>query len=171
MADYWPPGPKDEEYREYEKLKFIQANLAGLNEEQVDDYSTALGRVLRWINMAIELRIEDVKQRRAAKRQADAERKEATEKERERTDRRTAAFEEAQAAFNEKADAEWAAKKEAAVEAGEEAPDDDDKPEFDAEEWYAAFDEENFPIDIPEALEEDVDNDFNIAIEESQIEE
>jgi len=33
----------------------------------VEDYSIALGKILRWINMAIELRIEDVKQRRATK--------------------------------------------------------------------------------------------------------
>jgi len=37
-------------------------------------------------------------------------------------------------------------------------------PEFDAEEFYARFDEEHYPIDIPDEVEDDVDNDFNVNI-------
>ena len=49
---------------------------------------------------------------------------------------------------------------------GAEVPDDDDMPEFDAEEFYAKFDDENLPIDIPDEVEDDVDNDFNIEIKD-----
>ena len=40
-------------------------------------------------------------------------------------------------------------------------------PEFDAEEFYAKFDDENLPIDIPDEVEDDVDNDFNIEIQDT----
>lgn len=49
---------------------------------------------------------------------------------------------------------------------GEEPPNPDDifVPEFDAAQWYEDFDDENPPIEIPEEVEEDVDNDCNIEI-------
>ena len=162
MADFWPPGAKEENYREYEKLKFVQTALAGIQEDQVDDYSTALGKVLRWIHMAIELRTEDVKQRRAAKAVQEQERKEAQEKEKERMDKRTAAYDEAKAAYDEKL-----AAKVAEAQENEQELADEDKMEFDSDEWYANFDDENPPIDIPDEVEPDVDNDFNITIEDS----
>ena len=53
MGDYWPPGAKEEEYKEYQKLLFIQNSLEAFTEEQVDDYSIALGKLFRWLNLAI----------------------------------------------------------------------------------------------------------------------
>lgn len=67
-------------------------------------------------------------------------------------------------AFDQKIADEIAARKAEAVEGEEAPPDDDDMPEFDAEEFYAKFDDENLPIDIPDEVEDDVDNDFNIEI-------
>lgn len=67
IGDYWPFGIKDETYKEYEKLKFIKRNLEEYQEEQVDEYSVALGKLLRWIKYAITARTEDVKIRRAIK--------------------------------------------------------------------------------------------------------
>jgi len=67
MSEYWPFGPKEDKYRDYEKLKFIKQNLEGITEEQVDEYSVALGKLYRWIHLAIEFRIEDVKIRRKQK--------------------------------------------------------------------------------------------------------
>ena len=37
-------------------------------------------------------------------------------------------------------------------------------PEFDAEDFYARFDDENLPIDIPDEVVDDIDNDFNLEI-------
>jgi|APCry1669189034_1035192.scaffolds.fasta_scaffold95893_1 hypothetical protein len=67
LGDYWPIGLKDDTYREYEKLRFIKTNIDHYVEEQVDEYSAALGKLLRWIKFAITARIEDVKNRRAIK--------------------------------------------------------------------------------------------------------
>jgi len=37
-------------------------------------------------------------------------------------------------------------------------------PEFDKEDFFERYDEENPPIDIPDEIENDVDNDFNIPL-------
>ncbi len=77
IGDYWPIGLKDDQYREYEKLKFIKTNIDQYLEEQVDEYSVALGKLLRWIKFAITARIEDVKNRRAIKKRLRQERQHA----------------------------------------------------------------------------------------------
>jgi hypothetical protein len=92
MSEYWPFGAKEENYKEYEKLRFIQKNLEGISEEAVDEYSVALGKILRWIKLAIFVRTEDLKIRRAQKKQLRAERQEALDKEKERMDKRNAEF-------------------------------------------------------------------------------
>ena len=45
-----------------------------------------------------------------------------------------------------------------------EGDDDDYRPEFDSEEFFLRFDEENYPIDIPDEIIDDLDNDFNVEI-------
>jgi len=42
-------------------LAFVYDNIGGINEEQVDDYSIALGHLFRWLRQAVDLRIENVK--------------------------------------------------------------------------------------------------------------
>lgn len=64
MGDYWPIGSKEEPYKAYEKIAFVKHNLEGLKEEEVDEYSVALGKLYRWIVLAIDVRYEDVKLRR-----------------------------------------------------------------------------------------------------------
>ena len=65
MSEYWPFGPKDESYREYEKLAFIKENLKGYVVEEVDSYSVAVGQLLRWVLLAIETRTDDIRIRRS----------------------------------------------------------------------------------------------------------
>lgn len=59
-----------------------------------------------------------------------------------------------------------AAEEEEAPAEGEEKPEPEEPfiPEFDATQWYEDFDDENPPIDIPDEVEEDIDNDCNIDI-------
>lgn len=54
------------------------------------------------------------------------------------------------------------------AEANEDDEEEDDGPEFDVEEFDAKFDDENPPIEIPPEVIDDVDNDFNIEIEEEE---
>ena len=94
IGDYWPIGLKDDQYRDYEKLKFIKTNIDQYVEEQVDEYSAALGKLLRWIKFAITARIEDVKNRRAIKKRLRQERQHAIQLEQNRLDKRKKTFEE-----------------------------------------------------------------------------
>jgi hypothetical protein len=57
MSEYWPFGSKEDKYRDYEKLKFIKKNLEDLEEAKVDDYSIALGKLLRFLKLCLECRI------------------------------------------------------------------------------------------------------------------
>ena len=61
LGDYYPIGPKEDAFKEYEKIKFVQKNLEGVNEEQLEEYSVALLKLYKWLLLAIEVRIEDVK--------------------------------------------------------------------------------------------------------------
>jgi hypothetical protein len=45
-------------------MMFLKKNLEGITEEQVEEYSVVLCKILKWVNMAIDLRCEDVVNRR-----------------------------------------------------------------------------------------------------------
>lgn len=171
MSEHWPCGPKDHNFLEYERLGFIKKCLAEYNLVEVDDYSIALGKLMRWIIQAIELRTEDVRQRREGKAQLRQFRANKIKEEEERMERRAAAFEEAKAKHDEEVQLEKAMRKEQEEAEDGGADDKSDVPDFDGEGWYQQFDEENPPIEIPDEVKDDVDNDFNIIIEEHQPEE
>lgn len=111
MGDYWPIGPKEENYKEYEKLQFIKDNLEGIKEEEVDEYSVALGKLYRWVLLALEVRYEDVKLRRANKARLRDEREAAIKADKERMEKRQAAFEEQKGAHDAKTQDEMDARK------------------------------------------------------------
>ena len=100
MSEYRPFGPKDDEYKEYQKLLFIRENIEELNEEVVDEYSVTVGKLFRWLQMALELRIDDVKSRRKQKAQLREHRQEAIERETERKEKRAIAMQEAKETFD-----------------------------------------------------------------------
>jgi|APSaa5957512535_1039671.scaffolds.fasta_scaffold238453_1 hypothetical protein len=85
-------------------------------------------------------------------------------------------YEEAKLAFEDKVQADAQVKRDELeanppeVEEGEEPPEPEEIfiPEFDSQEWYENFDDENPPIDIPDEIEDDVDNDCNIDIKEAR---
>ena len=64
MGEFTPFGPKDDEFKEYQKLSFLKRNLEGIDEEKVEEYSVVLVKLLRWLNYAIELTCDDVVDRR-----------------------------------------------------------------------------------------------------------
>lgn len=49
MSQYTPFGPKDGEYKDYQKLHFIKFNIEDINEDVVDDYSVPVGKLFRWL--------------------------------------------------------------------------------------------------------------------------
>lgn len=162
MNQYWPIGPKEEEFKEYQKLKFIQSNVEAINEEDVDEYSMSLGKLYRWLLMALELRIEDVTNRKRAKDKEREFRADAIEREAERMERYETALAEEKEAYESKIEAERAAREEQEDAEDEEA----DEADFDEENFKNNFDDENPPIDQPPEVVDDIDNDFNVEIEE-----
>ena len=170
MNEYWPIGPKDGEYKEYQKLRFIRENLDGINEEDVDEYSITLGKIFRWLLMALELRIEDVTNRKKQKEKEREYRADAMEREAERVERFGTQLQEEKDAFEAKLEAEREARE--AKEEEDDAPKEDEEPEpeFDEEEFKIKFDEENPPIEEPPEVIDDLDNDFNIEVEDEEAE-
>lgn len=63
MAEYKFAGPKTGEFRSYEKMAFLKKNLE-LDEEALEHYSQTMYKLFQWVQMAIELRCEDVVSRR-----------------------------------------------------------------------------------------------------------
>jgi hypothetical protein len=81
MSMYNPFGPKDGEYKKYQKLEFIRSNISDYNEEMVDEYSVTVGRIYKWLLLAIDTRIDDVNTRRARKEKQRMDREKAIENE------------------------------------------------------------------------------------------
>ena len=67
MKEYNPFGPKEGEFKVYQKLSFLKSNLEEITEEQVDEYSVTLGKLFRWLHMAIDMRVQDILGRREKK--------------------------------------------------------------------------------------------------------
>ena len=167
IGEYRPFGPKDDEFKEYQKLKFIKENLDAYQPEEVEQYSLALGKLFNWIQEAIGFRIDDVLSRRAGKVQEREVRQEALEREEERQQKRTEALDEAKAIWEEaqEAAAEGNQEEEEPAEKVEIDDEGEKKPaEFDMEDFDAKFDDENPPEAVPAEVVEDIDNDFNVDI-------
>jgi hypothetical protein len=75
--------------------------ISDLNEEEVDNYSMTIGKMLRWIKLAMEVRKEDVVARILHNRKLKAEREAAIEQENERQAERKAFFEEEKQKWDE----------------------------------------------------------------------
>jgi len=91
-------------------------------------------------------------------------RQEAIDRETERMEKKQEELEAAKTAFEEAQEAaeQERLEKEENAEEGATPPELPQAKEFNMEEFEARFDDENPPIDIPEEVVEDVDNDYNL---------
>lgn len=64
MASYNPCGQREGPFKAYQRLSFLKNNLAEIQEELVEDFANVLIKIFRWIQLAIDIRIEDVTRRR-----------------------------------------------------------------------------------------------------------
>jgi hypothetical protein len=51
-------------------LNFIERNIEGINPEDVDNYHLTLGKLYRWMLLAMKTRKEDITRRKALKKRA-----------------------------------------------------------------------------------------------------
>lgn len=98
---YDPIGPKEGEYKPYQKLNFIKKMIEDIDVEAVESYSFAIGRILQWVKLAMEVRKEDVIKRILNNRRLKAEREAAIQQEEDRKKERQAFYEEEKAKWEE----------------------------------------------------------------------
>lgn len=167
IAAYNPQGQRDGEFKEYQKLSFIKKNLE-VEEEKVEEFSLVMVKILRWLLLAIELRVEDIVRRRDAVEMAKQERENCQKLENLRLEKYEKDLAEKKQAFEEQVDADLAKAAEALaakeVPEGEEPeqPVEAPRPEFDANEFKLEFDTANPEVLIPVKVEDEVDNDFDL---------
>lgn len=70
LANYRVLGPKDEQFLPYQTLNFIQSNVESISPEDVDYYNLTLGRIFKWLLLAIKTRKEDITRRKVLKKKA-----------------------------------------------------------------------------------------------------
>lgn len=56
MVDYKVLGPKEGEYKAYETINYCEKLIADIQQEDVDNYSNAFGKLFKWLSTAISLR-------------------------------------------------------------------------------------------------------------------
>ena len=96
MATYNPFGQRESQFKEYNKLAFLKKTIESIEEDAVDQYSIILGRIHRWVSQAIDLRVEDVRNRRDTVAVLKHERNQAVAEDKSRTEKREVALEEKQ---------------------------------------------------------------------------
>lgn len=73
MGNYKPVGPRDGDFKKYQKIAFLRRNISEMQfsgptaEAGVEDYMLVMGKLLKWINMALDIRCDDVVSRRNQK--------------------------------------------------------------------------------------------------------
>lgn len=168
IKDYNPIGQKMDEYQPYQKLNFIQRNIEEIKLDDVENYSLALGQVMHFLTLAIEIRKEDVVRRYQHKQKLKEEREHAKEQEDERLVERQQFLEDEKAKWEEehkkpdKKDEEGEGEGDNNEEEGEGA----EEAQFDEAATLAKFDLEKPQIEIPPEVIDDIDNDIDLTEED-----
>jgi len=99
IGEYNPFGPKEEQFKLYQKLRFLRKTLKKNEQEieKIEEYSIPLSKLFKWMLYSIELRGQDVIHRRELKNKLKEERKVAEEAANERERLRREACENARA--------------------------------------------------------------------------
>lgn len=169
LAAYTPLGPRPGVYPKYRKINAIEKNTEELKEEDVMEYSVAYSQLLRWIKECVKVRKADIIVRKN-KRQAAREERETRIKEKEEWEQKRAEVLKELVAEGEAA---WIEEKKKEFEEAQAQQDEFDnlegivvepeipKYEYDEEVLLENWMEKNPPVDIPEEVIEEVDNDYD----------
>ena len=65
MANYKVWGSKEDEYRPFMRINYTEKLMSSFILEDVDAYHTGLGKLFKWLKMAITARKQDVVRRKA----------------------------------------------------------------------------------------------------------
>mmetsp|Transcript_26429 Transcript_26429/g.35322 ORF Transcript_26429/g.35322 Transcript_26429/m.35322 type:complete len:198 (+) Transcript_26429:1226-1819(+) len=65
MTEYKVYGEKTEEFKPYQTINYCEKIIAGFTQEEVDAYHADMGKIFRWLKMAVDTRKQDVIRRKA----------------------------------------------------------------------------------------------------------
>lgn len=88
MQNYHIEGPKTSEVKSYQTINFIERNLDGIAQEDLNRYNFALGLVFKWLRLAIAARKQSIIKRLANSKRLREEREMKIEEERARKEDR-----------------------------------------------------------------------------------
>lgn len=168
MGNYNPVGPRETEFKTYQKMSFLKRNIGDMPVEAVEEYSLVMGKLLKWVNLAVDIRCEDVVMRRDHLEHLKLERHAAEEASKARETKYETELAAAREEFESKVDAEMAKAEEEAAAAAEEGEGGEapaaakERPEFDLVSFKHTFDEANPAIEIPKEVVDDIDNDYDL---------
>jgi len=95
MSTYNPYGQNDLPCKSYHKLAYLKRNIESIDDEKVLEHSVILHKIISWVQHAIELRIDDVVNRRNHKALLKKKREDAIYFDNDRTTKLKIALEEA----------------------------------------------------------------------------
>jgi hypothetical protein len=64
---------KDKQFIWYYTINFVEKNIEGITQEEVDSYNLAMGKLFRWLNLALKTRKEDIIRRKTKEKVAKEE--------------------------------------------------------------------------------------------------
>lgn len=65
MVKYKTWGEKKDEYKPYMRINYVEKLIAEVTQEEVDNYHVGLGKLFKWLSMAVNTRKQDVIRRKA----------------------------------------------------------------------------------------------------------
>lgn len=60
-------GSKNDTFERYQTLNFLEKNIEGINSEDVDAYNITVGKLFKWVLLALKTRKDDITRRKALK--------------------------------------------------------------------------------------------------------
>jgi len=65
MTEYKIMGQKESDYKAYQTMNYVDMLIAGITQEEVDEFNMTAGRLFRWLTLAVEQRKADIIRRKA----------------------------------------------------------------------------------------------------------
>lgn len=183
MSEFKVWGAKDSEFKAYHTINYCERLIQDIQQEDVDNYSSAFGKIFKWLSTAVALRKQDIIRRKALTRKARENREAKIKASEERAVNRETYLNDACEKFKEdnrdqiEAYEKWEEEEriKASQEYGEELDDEEEDaenkeppvmPEFNKAEMEEKFDDEFNEIEIPDEVVDDIDNDWVLSEEE-----
>jgi len=181
MKNHTVLGPKEGDYKLYQKINYCEKIISGLEQETIDQHNATFGKLFKWLWLALQTRKTDIIYRKAHTKKQRELREKALEASAERKENRAATIKDAEEQFMADHEADFTAydtyvadqkRKEneeyddESEEEGAEEKEIPTKPEFNAKEVEDKFDEENPDVEIPAEVAIQKDNDWALHEED-----